>query len=40
MSPDELATLQSVYRGGFGGSHGSEWMLLHALIGLLEAKLG
>jgi hypothetical protein len=38
LSPEELATLQSVYQGGFGGSHGPEWALLHALIQLLESK--
>jgi hypothetical protein len=38
FSPEELATLQSVYQGGFGGSHGPEWALLHALIELLESK--
>ncbi|MGB7538859.1 MAG: hypothetical protein WBM17_09985 [Anaerolineales bacterium] len=40
LSPEELATLQSVYQGGFGGSHGPEWALLHTLIDLLEGKLG
>lgn len=38
LSPDEIATLQSVYKGGFGGSHGPDWMLLHALLDLLESK--
>ncbi len=38
LSPEELATLQSVYQGGYGGSHGPEWALLHALIRLLESK--
>ncbi len=38
LSPGELATLQSVYQGGFGGSHGPEWLLLHALLDLLESK--
>jgi hypothetical protein len=39
LSPDELATLQSVYQGGYGGSRGPEWMLLHALLDLLESKV-
>jgi hypothetical protein len=39
LSPEELATLQSVYRGGFGGSRGPEWALLHALLDLLESKI-
>jgi hypothetical protein len=39
MSPDEMATLQSVYRGFTGGSRGPESMLLHALLDLLEEKI-
>jgi hypothetical protein len=37
LSPAEIATLQSVYRWG-GDSHGPEWMVLHALIDLLEQR--
>ncbi len=38
LSPDEIATLQSVYKSGFGGTHGPDWVLLHALLDLLESK--
>ena len=38
LSPDELATLQSVYRGFGGNSRGFERALLRALIALLESK--
>ena len=38
MSPEELATLQSVYRGHGGGFRGPESALLHALLDLLESK--
>jgi hypothetical protein len=39
LSPDEMATLQSVYRGYIGGARGPDSMLLHALIGFLESKI-
>jgi hypothetical protein len=38
LSPDEFATVSPDYQDGFGGSHGPEWVLLHALIDLLESK--
>lgn len=40
LSPDEWATLQAIYPGGYGGFRGLESALLHALIQLLESKQG